>query len=141
MADKDYVRSHRSRENVHLKTRSLTSTFTQNAEEAAELKKKRTFRKFSYRGIDLDQYVSTLHSAILQPPIPQIYLPTSSLHLAANPHPNQTPRPLLRTTPRRRARASPAPLQPGPEAQTDGPDQEAPQSETSRETEREARPG
>ncbi len=30
---------------------------TQNAEEAAELKKKRTFRKFSYRGIDLDQYV------------------------------------------------------------------------------------
>ncbi|KAL8746418.1 MAG: hypothetical protein Q9190_001555 [Brigantiaea leucoxantha] len=26
-----------------------------NAEEAAELKKKRTFRKFSYRGIDLDQ--------------------------------------------------------------------------------------
>ena len=31
--------------------------FHQNAEEAAELKKKRTFRKFSYRGIDLDQYV------------------------------------------------------------------------------------
>lgn len=29
----------------------------QNPEEAAELKKKRTFRKFSYRGIDLDQYV------------------------------------------------------------------------------------
>lgn len=29
----------------------------QNAEEAAELKKKRAFRKFSYRGIDLDQYV------------------------------------------------------------------------------------
>jgi small subunit ribosomal protein S15e len=28
-----------------------------NAEEAAELKKKRTFRKFSYRGIDLDKYV------------------------------------------------------------------------------------
>ncbi|KAL8865463.1 MAG: hypothetical protein Q9174_006870 [Haloplaca sp. 1 TL-2023] len=28
-----------------------------NAEEAAELKKKRTFRKFSYRGIDLDQYI------------------------------------------------------------------------------------
>lgn len=26
-----------------------------NAEEAAELKKKRTFRKFSYRGVDLDQ--------------------------------------------------------------------------------------
>lgn len=31
----------------------------QNAEEAAELKKKRTFRKFSYRGIDLDQYVAS----------------------------------------------------------------------------------
>lgn len=30
----------------------------QNAEEAAEIKKKRTFRKFSYRGIDLDQYVA-----------------------------------------------------------------------------------
>lgn len=29
----------------------------QNAEEAAELKKKRAFRKFSYRGIDLEQYV------------------------------------------------------------------------------------
>jgi len=28
-----------------------------NAEEAAELKKKRTFRKFSYRGIDLEAYV------------------------------------------------------------------------------------
>lgn len=32
----------------------------QNPEEAAEIKKKRTFRKFSYRGIDLDQYVLTL---------------------------------------------------------------------------------
>lgn len=31
----------------------------QNAEEAAELKKKRTFRKFSYRGIDLEQYVAS----------------------------------------------------------------------------------
>ena len=30
---------------------------SQNAEEAAEIKKKRTFRKFSYRGIDLDAYV------------------------------------------------------------------------------------
>ncbi|KAF2099682.1 putative 40S ribosomal protein S15 [Rhizodiscina lignyota] len=28
---------------------------TYNAEEAAELKKRRAFRKFSYRGIDLDQ--------------------------------------------------------------------------------------
>jgi small subunit ribosomal protein S15e len=30
---------------------------SQNAEEAAEIKKKRTFRKFTYRGIDLDTYV------------------------------------------------------------------------------------
>lgn len=30
----------------------------QNPEEAAEIKKKRTFRKFSFRGIDLDQYVA-----------------------------------------------------------------------------------
>lgn len=29
--------------------------YSQNAEEAAELKKKRTFRKFSFRGVDLDQ--------------------------------------------------------------------------------------
>ena len=29
----------------------------QNAEEAAEIKKRRAFRKFSYRGVDLDQYV------------------------------------------------------------------------------------
>ncbi|PKX98821.1 uncharacterized protein P174DRAFT_437249 [Aspergillus novofumigatus IBT 16806] len=28
-----------------------------NAEEAAEIKKRRQFRKFTYRGIDLDQYV------------------------------------------------------------------------------------
>jgi len=28
-----------------------------NAIPSLELKKKRTFRKFSYRGIDLDQYV------------------------------------------------------------------------------------
>lgn len=27
---------------------------------SVELKKKRTFRKFSYRGIDLDQYVSSI---------------------------------------------------------------------------------
>jgi hypothetical protein len=33
-------------------------SFLQNAEEAAEIKKKRTFRKFSYRGIDLDAYVT-----------------------------------------------------------------------------------
>lgn len=35
---------------------------TQNAEEAAEIKKKRTFRKFSYRGVDLDAYVFRLFS-------------------------------------------------------------------------------
>ncbi|TLD13460.1 uncharacterized protein PgNI_05010 [Pyricularia grisea] len=29
-----------------------------NAEEAAEIKKRRAFRKFSYRGVDLDQYVA-----------------------------------------------------------------------------------
>jgi small subunit ribosomal protein S15e len=38
-----------------------TLIFFQNAEEAAELKKKRTFRKFSFRGVDLDQWV---HSRI-----------------------------------------------------------------------------
>jgi hypothetical protein len=32
------------------------SSNPQNAEEAAEIKKKRAFRKFSYRGVDLDQY-------------------------------------------------------------------------------------
>jgi hypothetical protein len=36
----------------------LTPSAPQNAEEAAEIKKKRAFRKFSYRGIDLDQYAS-----------------------------------------------------------------------------------
>jgi hypothetical protein len=36
----------------------LTIIWTQNAEEAAEIKKKRAFRKFSYRGIDLEQYDS-----------------------------------------------------------------------------------
>lgn len=40
-------------------------TVMQNAEEAAELKKKRTFRKFSYRGIDLDQYVLVQHSTTI----------------------------------------------------------------------------
>ena len=39
----------------------------QNAEEAAELKKKRQFRKFSYRGIDLDAYVLSLPD---EPPKP-----------------------------------------------------------------------
>ncbi len=30
----------------------------QNAEEAAEIKKRRQFRKFSYRGVDLEAYVT-----------------------------------------------------------------------------------
>jgi hypothetical protein len=34
----------------------------QDAVEAAEIKKKRTFRKFSYRGIDLDQYAYPIHT-------------------------------------------------------------------------------
>jgi hypothetical protein len=34
----------------------------QDAVEAAEIKKKRTFRKFSYRGIDLDQYAPSPHT-------------------------------------------------------------------------------
>ncbi|EXJ74231.1 40S ribosomal protein S15 [Cladophialophora bantiana CBS 173.52] len=36
-----------------------------NAEEAAELKKKRTFRKFSYRGIDLDQLLDIPSNELL----------------------------------------------------------------------------
>ncbi len=39
-------------------TKMANEPHHQNAEEAAEIKKKRTFRKFSYRGIDLDQYAS-----------------------------------------------------------------------------------
>ncbi|KAI4132056.1 MAG: hypothetical protein LQ338_000914 [Usnochroma carphineum] len=35
-----------------------------NAEEAAELKKKRTFRKFSYRGVDLDQLLDLSSSQL-----------------------------------------------------------------------------
>jgi hypothetical protein len=31
-----------------------------NADKSAELKKKRTFRKFSYRGIELEQYVPSM---------------------------------------------------------------------------------
>ncbi|RMZ89030.1 hypothetical protein DV736_g3741, partial [Chaetothyriales sp. CBS 134916] len=37
----------------------------ENAEEAAELKKKRAFRKFSYRGIDLDQLLDLPSSQLL----------------------------------------------------------------------------
>jgi hypothetical protein len=35
----------------------LTLLLMQDAEHAAELKKKRAFRKFSYRGVDLEAYV------------------------------------------------------------------------------------
>jgi hypothetical protein len=46
----------------------LTCFFSlQDPVEAAEIKKKRTFRKFSYRGIDLDQYASSSSS---HPPTP-----------------------------------------------------------------------
>ena len=37
---------------------SETHSATANTFPLIELKKKRAFRKFSYRGIDLDQYVS-----------------------------------------------------------------------------------
>jgi hypothetical protein len=40
-----------------VKAKVLTKFLIQNAEEAAEIKKRRTFRKFSYRGVDLDKYV------------------------------------------------------------------------------------
>eukprot|EP00249_Psilotum_nudum_P036762 c8658_g1_i1 orf=2-274(-) len=36
-----------------------------NAEEAAELKKRRAFRKFSFRGIDLDQLLDLPSSQLL----------------------------------------------------------------------------
>ncbi|KAG0157036.1 hypothetical protein PDIDSM_4219 [Penicillium digitatum] len=39
-----------------------------NAEEAAEIKKRRQFRKFSYRGIDLDQYVLVTNNRTLGHP-------------------------------------------------------------------------
>lgn len=46
----------------------------------AELKKKRTFRKFSYRGIDLDQYVRILIALFPQPQLHrQILLQTPRL--------------------------------------------------------------
>jgi hypothetical protein len=57
MADDDYVSRQTAPSIINLKGRvRLTSPHLQNAEEAAEIKKKRAFRKFSYRGIDLDQY-------------------------------------------------------------------------------------
>jgi hypothetical protein len=46
------------------KTSILTSFFKQDAEAAAEIKKKRSFRKFSYRGIDLDQYEAHIYTYI-----------------------------------------------------------------------------
>jgi small subunit ribosomal protein S15e len=39
----------------------LMTTPSQDAVEAAEIKKKRAFRKFSYRGIDLDQYATPIY--------------------------------------------------------------------------------
>lgn len=52
-----------------------TDTTIQNAEEAAELKKRRTFRKFSYRGIDLDQYVSNSSIFSISPTISLLQSP------------------------------------------------------------------
>jgi hypothetical protein len=62
MADAEYVRHHPLRVRQQKRNRTDQTPSAQNAEEAAELKKKRTFRKFSYRGIDLDQYVFTTPS-------------------------------------------------------------------------------
>lgn len=64
----------------------------QNAEEAAELKKKRTFRKFSYRGVDLDQYVANpppcSADAIQSLPTPPTH--SASSHRAPLFHPSRT---------------------------------------------------
>jgi hypothetical protein len=81
----DYCGSHD--EDILATNRILS---VQNAEEAAELKKKRAFRKFSYRGIDLDQSVSP----ILFPSSKTKQLPMNS-----DTSLQQTPRPLLRTAP------------------------------------------
>jgi len=52
----------------HHRKPTLTSTAIMadeyDAVEAAEIKKKRAFRKFSYRGIDLDQYASHTYTYI-----------------------------------------------------------------------------
>jgi hypothetical protein len=45
-----------------------------NAVEAAEKKKSRTFRKFSYRGIDLDAYVVPPETISSPTSTPDIYL-------------------------------------------------------------------
>ena len=53
-----------------------------------ELKKKRTFRKFSYRGIDLDQYVFYLprpHSIWQEPRLSQLFVSYSPVILTAWP--------------------------------------------------------
>lgn len=89
-----------------------------------ELKKKRTFRKFSYRGIDLDQYAAP--HCLLHPPL----LLTTV---------RQTPRPLIRTTPRRRPRPRSSSVQPRPQAQANGFDQETAQSQARGQAQREAR--
>ncbi|MCJ1419792.1 ribosomal protein S15 [Xylographa parallela] len=53
MADEDY-NAEEAAENT-LYEKSDIPTVAANGENRLELKKKRTFRKFSYRGIDLDQ--------------------------------------------------------------------------------------
>lgn len=92
---------------------------------ATELKKRRAFRKFSYRGIDLDQYAG--------PTLEAYYGPT------LRPVCPQTPRPLIRATSRCRSRPRPPPIQPRAEAQAHGFDQEAPQGQAGSQAEREAR--
>ena len=37
-----------------------------DAEQAAELKKKRTFRKFTYRGVDLDQLLDMNNEGLME---------------------------------------------------------------------------
>jgi hypothetical protein len=50
--------------NSNEESESLTIPVLQNAEEAAEIKKRRAFRKFSYRGVDLDKYVPKHHKRL-----------------------------------------------------------------------------
>ena len=108
-------------------------TTRQNAEEAAELKKKRTFRKFSYRGIDLDQYVQSSNR------IPKPSSPSQATLLTTQSM--QTPRPSVQRTPQHPSRPRPPPIQPRSQTPTHGPNQKTPQSQTRSQTKREARPG
>ena len=145
MADADYVSFPGTPKLQHLPAMlvnwkrwpgELTLGFaTQNADEAAELKKKRTFRKFSYRGIDLDQYGYSLRLDFQLPrSFSRRQVPPA--HLTHN----QTPRPILRTASGCRPRPRSPPVQPWSQAEADGLDQEAAESQASREAEREARP-